>query len=119
MRKFIATAALAVASLGFASIDSAKAQFFVPGGFSQTYSQGFSQGYYGGYSPGFYGNGFAPASGFSYGNSFQYSSFPSYGYGGYNPSFGNSNYSPALGAYYDFYRRGAVGNTYNYNRRYR
>ena len=120
MSKFILTAALAVAALGCATVGTAKAQFFITGGFSQ----GFSQGYGGGYSPAYYGNGFVPASGYSYGNSYGYTSYPSYNTypsynSGYYPSYGSSNYSPALGSHYDFYRRGAVGNSYNYNRRYR
>ncbi len=119
MRRFILSAALAVAALSFATAETANAQVFVSGG--------FSQGYYGGYSPGYYGGGVVPAAGYSYGSSYGYSSYPSYGYstypsygGAYYPSYsGYSNYSPALGSYYDFYRRGSMGNSYNYNRRWR
>lgn len=114
MRHFILSAALAVVGLGFA--ENAQAQYVVNGG--------YSQGYYGGYSPDYYGNGGVIQTGGYYSNSYNYSSYPSYGYNnGYNnysPSYyGNSNYSPALGAYYSFYRRGNYGNNYNYNRRYR
>ncbi len=111
MPKFTLSAALAVAALGFATIESAHAQVIVNGG--------YSQGYYGGYSPGYYGGGIVPASGFGYNYSnFNYSSYPSYGYNAV-PYSGYSNYSPALDSYYSFYRRGASGNNYNYGRRWR
>lgn len=115
MRKFVLTAALAVAALGFAAIDTAQAQYIVTGD--------YSQGYYGGYSPGYYSGGIVPASGYYYNNNYSYNTYPSYGYGyggGYSPNYsGYSNYSPSLRAYDSFYRRGSYGNTYNYVRRWR
>ena len=110
MTKFVLTAALAVATLGSAAIDTAHAQYIVTGS--------SSQGYYNSYSPNYYDGGFVPAGGYYY-NNYSYNNFPNYGYnGGYSPNYsGYSNYSPSLRAYDSFSRRGSYGNTYNYIRR--
>ncbi len=107
MRKFVLTTALAVAALGFVAIDTAQAQFIVNGG--------YSQGYYGGYTPGYYSGGYQQSAGPGfYSNNYSYQSFPVYNAPQY-PGFTGPTYNPSLSSYYNFYQRGAAGNSYNYN----
>jgi len=115
MSKFVLTAALAVAAFGFASTSTARAQYIVNGGYSQGYYGGYSPAY----SPGYFSGGYQQSAGPGYYSSnYSYSSFPAYIAPTY-PGFTGPTYSPALNSYYDFYRRRAVGNGYNYNRRWR